>query len=86
MLPNFIIPHGSKHFNILGEWWNAEVEDVIAEALKIGGPYNISDALTINGQPGVLYNCSLDGKRLHIFLRKEGLIVPIDSGTTISYI
>ncbi|KAH7439619.1 hypothetical protein KP509_04G068900 [Ceratopteris richardii] len=43
---------------VLGEWWNANVEDIIAEALDSGGGYNISDALTINGQPGDLYNCS----------------------------
>lgn len=46
---------------LLGEWWNANVEDVIAQALATGGAYNISDALTINGQPGALYNCSKDG-------------------------
>ncbi|KAH7280492.1 hypothetical protein KP509_37G070300 [Ceratopteris richardii] len=46
---------------ILGEWWNANVEDVSAQALATGGAYNVSDALTINGQPGDLYNCSSDG-------------------------
>ncbi|KAH7415691.1 hypothetical protein KP509_14G056900 [Ceratopteris richardii] len=46
---------------ILGEWWNANVEDIIAQALATGGAYNVSDALTINGQPGDLYNCSSDG-------------------------
>lgn len=45
---------------ILGEWWNSDVEQVIAAALKTGGAYNISDAITINGQPGSQYNCSLD--------------------------
>ncbi|MCO5574812.1 hypothetical protein L7F22_028605 [Adiantum nelumboides] len=43
---------------VLGEWWNANVEDVIAAALASGAGYNISDALTINGQPGNLYTCS----------------------------
>jgi hypothetical protein len=38
------------------------VEDVIAQALAVGGAYNISDAITINGQPGAFYNCSIAGK------------------------
>ncbi|MCO5580525.1 hypothetical protein L7F22_034393 [Adiantum nelumboides] len=46
---------------IFGEWWNANVEDVIQQALALGGGYNISDAITINGQPGDLYNCSSNG-------------------------
>lgn len=46
---------------LLGEWWNANVENVIALALATGGTYNISNALTINGQPGNLYNCSAQG-------------------------
>ncbi|XP_034692840.1 laccase-7 [Vitis riparia] len=43
---------------ILGEWWNANVIDVENEGLASGGAPNISDAYTINGQPGDLYPCS----------------------------
>ncbi|GLJ29355.1 hypothetical protein SUGI_0578910 [Cryptomeria japonica] len=43
---------------ILGEWWNANVEDVIAEAVRTGGVPNDSDAYTINGQPGDFFPCS----------------------------
>eukprot|EP00249_Psilotum_nudum_P002972 c16273_g1_i2 orf=185-1915(+) len=43
---------------VLGEWWNANTEDIISQALATGAGYQISDALTINGQPGILYNCS----------------------------
>ncbi|KAK4748230.1 hypothetical protein SAY87_014816 [Trapa incisa] len=43
---------------ILGEWWNANVVDVEDQALALGVPPNISDAFTINGQPGDLYPCS----------------------------
>ncbi|KAG6476282.1 hypothetical protein ZIOFF_065521 [Zingiber officinale] len=43
---------------ILGEWWKADIEAIISEALQIGGGPNISDAYTINGLPGPLYNCS----------------------------
>ncbi|GLJ29354.1 hypothetical protein SUGI_0578900 [Cryptomeria japonica] len=43
---------------ILGEWWNANVEDVLADAVRTGGVPNDSDAYTINGQPGDFYPCS----------------------------
>jgi laccase len=58
----------SQEFTIiLGEWWNADVEQVIADALATGGVYNTSDALTINGQPGFLYNSSAaDAYRINI--------------------
>ncbi|KAJ4757253.1 Laccase [Rhynchospora pubera] len=43
---------------IFGEWWKADTEAVINQALQTGGGPNISDAYTINGLPGPLYNCS----------------------------
>ncbi|RVX13804.1 Laccase-2 [Vitis vinifera] len=43
---------------IFGEWWNADPEAVITQALQNGGGPNVSDAYTINGLPGPLYNCS----------------------------
>ncbi|KAJ9175944.1 hypothetical protein P3X46_014443 [Hevea brasiliensis] len=57
---------------ILGEWWNANPIDVVREATRTGGTPNVSDAYTINGQPGDLYNCS----------SQDTVIVPIDSGET----
>ncbi|KAI3793250.1 hypothetical protein L1987_35866 [Smallanthus sonchifolius] len=57
---------------ILGEWWNANPLAVIREAMRTGGTPNVSDAYTINGQPGDLYNCS----------SKVTVIVPVDSGET----
>ncbi|KAL6003072.1 high-affinity glucose transporter [Asimina triloba] len=57
---------------LLGEWWNANPEDVLNEATRTGAAPNISDAFTINGQPGDLYNCS----------SQETVIIPIDSGET----
>ena len=45
----------------VGEWWNADPEAVIAQALQTGGGPNVSDAYTINGLPGPLYNCSAKG-------------------------
>ncbi|KAJ3681115.1 hypothetical protein LUZ60_015604 [Juncus effusus] len=43
---------------IFGEWWKADTELVIKQALQTGGGPNVSDAYTINGLPGPLYNCS----------------------------
>ncbi|XP_065872830.1 laccase-12-like [Euphorbia lathyris] len=57
---------------ILGEWWNANPIDVVREATRTGAAPNVSDAYTINGQPGDLYNCS----------SKDTTIIPIASGET----
>ncbi|GLJ52123.1 hypothetical protein SUGI_1108630 [Cryptomeria japonica] len=46
---------------VLGEWWNADAEVVERQALITGGRPNLSDAFTINGQPGDLYPCSTPG-------------------------
>ncbi|XP_059430255.1 laccase-17-like [Corylus avellana] len=43
---------------IFGEWWNVDTEAVITQAMQTGGGPNVSDAYTINGLPGLLYNCS----------------------------
>ncbi|KAK4273391.1 hypothetical protein QN277_021804 [Acacia crassicarpa] len=43
---------------LFGEWWNADIEAVISQALQNGGGPNVSDAYTLNGLPGPLYNCS----------------------------
>ncbi|GLT68166.1 hypothetical protein SLA2020_404220 [Shorea laevis] len=57
---------------LLGEWWNANPMNVVRQATRTGAAPNVSDAYTINGQPGDLYNCSSKGT----------VIVPIDSGET----
>ncbi|XP_050253992.1 laccase-15-like isoform X4 [Quercus robur] len=43
---------------IFGEWWKQEILAIYNEAIFTGGAPNVSDAYTINGQPGVLYPCS----------------------------
>ncbi|KDP24517.1 hypothetical protein JCGZ_25081 [Jatropha curcas] len=43
---------------LLGEWWNANVIDLENQALATGNAPANSDAYTINGRPGDLYNCS----------------------------
>ncbi|CAN6442764.1 unnamed protein product [Victoria cruziana] len=43
---------------VFGEWFNTDPEAVISQALRTGGGPNVSDAYTINGLPGMLYNCS----------------------------
>lgn len=54
----FIFWHG---FGFTGEWFNADPEDVINQALQTGAGPNVSDAFTINGLPGPFYNCSSNG-------------------------
>ncbi|XP_008358049.3 laccase-17-like [Malus domestica] len=44
---------------IFGEWWNVDTEAIISQALQTGGGPNVSNAYTINGLPGPLYNCSV---------------------------
>ncbi|KAJ3668961.1 hypothetical protein LUZ60_010911 [Juncus effusus] len=63
ILPKLGVPYPFtkpyKEVRILfGEWWKADTEMVIQQALQTGGGPNVSDAYTINGLPGPLYNCS----------------------------
>jgi laccase len=55
---------------MFGEWFKADTEAVISQAaLQTGGGPNVSDAFTINGLPGSLYNYSAKGTvPLHFFL------------------
>ncbi|KAM7531155.1 hypothetical protein LguiB_034565 [Lonicera macranthoides] len=46
---------------LLGEWWDANLMDVVRQATRTKGAPNVSNAYTINGQPGDLYNCSNKG-------------------------
>ncbi|KAF9596770.1 hypothetical protein IFM89_013317 [Coptis chinensis] len=43
---------------LLGEYWRSSIMDIENLAIANGGAPNISDAYTINGQPGDLYPCS----------------------------
>ncbi|KAL1534312.1 laccase [Salvia divinorum] len=43
---------------VLGEWWKTNVMDIEGKAIKTGGEPMLSDAYTINGQPGDFYPCS----------------------------
>ncbi|KAF6137825.1 hypothetical protein GIB67_040533 [Kingdonia uniflora] len=43
---------------IFGEWFNADTEAIVTQSLQTGGGPNVSEAYTINGLPGPLYNCS----------------------------
>ncbi|XP_039128241.1 LOW QUALITY PROTEIN: laccase-17-like [Dioscorea cayenensis subsp. rotundata] len=63
ILPKFGVPYPFpkpyKQVSIIfGEWFNSDPEAVINQALQTGGAPNVSDAYTINGLPGPLYNCS----------------------------
>ncbi|XP_010535559.1 PREDICTED: laccase-17 [Tarenaya hassleriana] len=63
ILPKYGVPYPfEKPYKevpmIFGEWFNADPEAIINQALQTGGGPNVSDAYTINGLPGPLYNCS----------------------------
>ncbi|KAJ4750045.1 Laccase [Rhynchospora pubera] len=52
-------PKTHKEFTlILGDWWNANITDVYDNAMQSGCDFQISDANTINGQPGDFAPCS----------------------------
>nr|GMC48022.1 laccase-17-like [Ipomoea batatas] len=62
-LLRMLLIHFLNHINkspssLAGEWWNSDTEAVISQALQTGAGPNVSDAYTINGLPGPLYNCS----------------------------
>lgn len=59
---------------IFGEWWKADVETVINQAMQSGLPPNISDSHTINGHPGPFPNCSSHGYSLHVETGKTYLL------------
>ncbi|THG11039.1 hypothetical protein TEA_023370 [Camellia sinensis var. sinensis] len=46
---------------VLASWFKGDVMELIQSALESGAEPNQSDAFTINGQPGDLYNCSKPG-------------------------
>nr|GEW72282.1 putative laccase [Tanacetum cinerariifolium] len=56
-----------------GEWWEANPIDVIKEAT--GGAPNVSDAYTINGQPGDLYKCSIKVGRENHYLQHVDICI-----------
>ncbi|KAI7755682.1 hypothetical protein M8C21_033566 [Ambrosia artemisiifolia] len=52
---------------VLGEWWKSDTEAVINQAQKLGQAPNVSDAHTINGNPGPIANCLANGGfKLHV--------------------
>ncbi|XP_031497903.1 laccase-3-like [Nymphaea colorata] len=54
----FLLPPQREFPVILGEWWTDNPMDVAKKADRTGAAPSVSDAFTINGQPGDLYPCS----------------------------
>ncbi|XVE79688.1 hypothetical protein DITRI_Ditri14bG0077900 [Diplodiscus trichospermus] len=48
----------AKPYKEVPERFNTDPEEIISQALQTGGGPNVSDAYTMNGLPGPLYNCS----------------------------
>ncbi|GLU11577.1 hypothetical protein SLE2022_283140 [Rubroshorea leprosula] len=60
-MPNTSYPFPKPYKEVpilLGEWFNADPVAVISQSLQTGGGPNVSDAYSLNGLPGPLYNCS----------------------------
>ncbi|KAL8191593.1 hypothetical protein R6Q57_028324 [Mikania cordata] len=77
ILPKIGVPYPFPKPNkevvlVLGEWWKSDTEAVINQAQKLGQAPNISDAYTINGNPGPVANCLANG----------GLKLHVDQGKT----
>uniref|UniRef100_A0A803LCT0 Laccase n=1 Tax=Chenopodium quinoa TaxID=63459 RepID=A0A803LCT0_CHEQI len=63
----------AKEFPVLlGEWWNRDPMQVLQQSMVTGAAPNVSDAYTINGQPGDLYPCS----------SQDTTIFPVRAGET----
>ncbi|KAA8519002.1 hypothetical protein F0562_016224 [Nyssa sinensis] len=77
ILPKLGVPYPFPKPNhevvvVLGEWWKSDTEAVVNEAVKSGLAPNVSDAHTINGQPGSVSNCPSQG----------GFTLSVESGKT----
>lgn len=57
---------------VIGEWWKGSMDVVLQQLAQSGGAPNVSDAYTVNGQPGELYPCSATGT----------VVVPVKRGET----
>ncbi|KAM7529699.1 hypothetical protein LguiB_033109 [Lonicera macranthoides] len=72
----FCLPFSLRHAKMLvvgaGEWWHADVEEVVKQGNNLGLPPNMSDAHTINGKPGPLFPCS----------EKHTFAMEVESGKT----
>ncbi|XVF29911.1 hypothetical protein REPUB_Repub16aG0011300 [Reevesia pubescens] len=66
---------------ILGEWWIADIMKMYRAFVRSGAEANVSDAITINGQPGDLYPCSKpDAFKLKVDHGKTYLLRVINAG------
>ncbi|XP_072990289.1 laccase-15-like [Typha latifolia] len=74
--PNF----HNEFILILGEWWKLDMREIYENTLK-GLSIPVSDAWTINGQPGHQYPCSKSGTfRMQVDHGKRYLLRVINAG------
>ncbi|CAN6244912.1 unnamed protein product [Urochloa humidicola] len=81
---NYTYPKPHKEIPvILGEWWNADVEKLLEETKRTGSDVKVSDANTINGQPGDMFPCSGNGTFRDVVERgRTYLLRVINAGLT----
>ncbi|KAL9448580.1 hypothetical protein AB3S75_015958 [Citrus x aurantiifolia] len=71
---SYLFPVPNREIPILlGEWWDKNPMDVLMQAIFTGAAPNVSDAFTINSQPGDLYRCS----------RRETVRFQVEAGETV---
>ncbi|BBN06344.1 laccase [Marchantia polymorpha subsp. ruderalis] len=82
---DFTYPHtkpDDQFIVTLGEWWNGDPEAIEIAGLEGGGPFQLADALLVNGKPGYRYNCTdVEGiTRFTISAGKTYLLRVINAG------
>ncbi|KAK1668142.1 hypothetical protein QYE76_056301 [Lolium multiflorum] len=67
---------------MFGEWFKADTEAVINQALQTGAGPNVSDAYTFNGLPGPTYNCSSKGLQTNARVPEDTYKLKVQPGRT----
>ncbi|KAL6840195.1 hypothetical protein ACP4OV_030005 [Aristida adscensionis] len=65
---------------VLGEWWNRNVVDVESDAILAGQLPSQSDAFTINGKTGQLYQCANETFTVDVAPNSRVLLRVINAG------
>ncbi|KAF3791507.1 Laccase-11 [Nymphaea thermarum] len=79
----FPVPY-KEYVIVIGEWWVGDVMAMLQQKLLNGGSFNVSNAFTINGQPGDQHNCSSKGTTRFVFEQGKSYLLRIVNGAMLS--
>ncbi|CAN6477430.1 unnamed protein product [Victoria cruziana] len=79
----FPVPY-KEYVIVIGEWWTGDVMTMLQEKLSNGATFNVSDAFTINGQPGDRHNCSSKGITRFLFEQGKSYLLRIVNGAMLT--